>query len=434
MKLDFAMRPAAVLTSIILSRFVSCRALRQHPLIASGDHQYAIGHGVSGYHRRPPSPIPSASSKDIKPVAGFIALGDSYSAGIGTGVDGKEDDCRRGLGAHAVLIASDLLASQGGRNSTTFQFLSCTGATTEQILSSRDGSRDSQIDAFNTSLPADFALLSIGGNDLGFFDIMNACVFRFYNFYSRACETALKNARDQIESDEFTRRLEIIIIEILERVRWEKKQYFTITVTGYARFFNDVTDDCDEMSFGVWWNGPKLKKDLRIRMNAMVLTVNAKIRETIETINSHFIKDKVIFIDYDRGFDGHRFCEEGVKEPDYDREDTWFFLVGGPDNARNGTRSNHVSNVQTLPLTSALVDPSSCLEPAQASGDWGRLALCYMAMAKHQDPSLQPAHGDLVAENSMWYVPTYYGKTFHPRSLGHETIRNKIYEIWQTLE
>ncbi|KAF3059380.1 Lipase 1 [Daldinia childiae] len=433
MKLSFAMRLAAVLTFVVSSGVVSGRAFQQRRLIVPGS-QYVIGNSVSGHHRQPPLPISSASSEDISSVTGFIALGDSYSAGIGTGVDGKEDDCRQGLGAHSVLIASDLLAGQGGRNSTTFQFLSCTGATTQEILSSRDGSHDSQIDAFNASLPVDFALLSIGGNDLGFFDVMNACVFRFYNFYSGTCETALKNTRDQIESDEFEHRLEIIIMEILDKVRWEKKPSFTITVTGYARFFNDATDDCDEMSFGVWWRGPKLKKDLRSQMNTMVLTVNAKIRRTINTINSRFTKDKVIFIDYDKGFDGHRFCEEGVKEPDYDRKDTWFFLVGGPDNARNGTRSNHISDLQTLPPTSVLVDPLSCLEPAQASGDWGRLALCYMAMAKHQDPSLQLARGDFIAENSMWYVPTYYGKTFHPRSLGHETMRNKIYEVWQRLE
>ncbi|KAI8966210.1 SGNH hydrolase [Daldinia sp. FL1419] len=428
-----AMRLVIILIFVVSSGVASSRTFQQRSLFTP-EGQRVIGHGVSDYHQQSLLSAPSVSSGGVGPVSGFIALGDSYSAGIGTGVDGKEDDCRHGLGAHSVLIASDLLAGHGGRNSTTFQFLSCTGATTQEILSSHDGSHESQIDVFNASLPVDFALLSIGGNDLGFFDVMNACVFRFYNFYSGTCETALKNARDRIEGDEFEHRLGIIIMEILDKVRWEKKPSFTITVTGYARFFNDVTDDCDEMSFGVWWRGPKLKKDLRIQMNAMVLTVNAKIRETINTINSRFTKDKVIFIDYDRDFDGHRFCEEGVKEPDYDRVDTWFFLVGGPDNARNGTRPNHVYDVQTLPPTSAFVDPSSCLEPAQASGDWGRLALCYMAMAKHQDPSLQLARGDLVAENSMWYVPTYYGQTFHPRSLGHETIRNKIYEVWQTLE
>ncbi|OTB04954.1 hypothetical protein M426DRAFT_11045 [Hypoxylon sp. CI-4A] len=424
-----------VILPFVLSGVVCIGAFQQRrlgALEARPEAQHVIGNGASAYYRRPQQvPIPLVSTKDADPLTGFVAFGDSYNAGIGTGVDGKEDDCRHGLGSHAELIAADLRASQGGRNSTAFQFLSCTGATTDEILTGGD---DSQIDTFNASLPADFALLSVGGNDLGFFDVMNACVFRFYNFYSGTCETALANSKTQIESDEFEHRLEIIIMEILDKVRWEKKPWFFITVTGYARFFNDVTDECDNMSFGVWWNGPKLKKDLRSSMNAMVLTVNAKIRKTVEQINSKFTKDKVIFVDYDEEFDGHRFCEEGVKEPDYGRMDTWFFLVGGQDNARDGAQSKHASDLDTLPPSSRLVDPWSCLEPAQRSGDWGELALCYMAMAKYRDPTLRPARGDLVAQNSMWYVPTYYGKTFHPRSLGHEAMKNEIYKRWRTLE
>ena len=80
------------------------------------------------------------------------------------------------------------------------------------------------------------------------------------------------------------------------------------------------------------------------------------------------------------------------------------------------------------------MNPSSCLGPAQRSGDWGELALCYMAMSKHEDPSLRFAREDAVGENSMWWVPTYYGKTFHPKSLGHEAIKKRIYEVWRTLE
>ncbi|KAI1374618.1 SGNH hydrolase [Hypoxylon crocopeplum] len=423
------MRLAAVLTLILSPGLVYGGIFRQHRL-AAPESQHVISNSISGQQRRP-LPISLAQLKSASPLTGFAAFGDSYSAGIGTGVEGKEDDCRHGLGAHAELIAADLLANQGGRNSSAFQFLSCTGATTAQILSGGEGS---QVDSFNVSLPADFALLSIGGNDLGFFDVINACVFRFYNFYSGTCESALANARIQIESNDFDQRLEVVIMEILDKIRWEKKPWFSITVLGYARFFNEVTDECDDMSFGIWWNGPKLKKDLRLQMNAMVLTVNAKIRKIIGAINSQFTKDKLIFVDYDELFEGHRFCEVGVKEPDYNRSDTWFFLVGGPDNAKNGTQSKHTSELETLSPNSVLVDPSSCLEPAQRSGDWGELALCYMAMSKARDPSLQLARGDLVAEDSMWYVPTYYGKTFHPRSLGHEAMKNKVYEVWHTLE
>ncbi|KAI1384681.1 SGNH hydrolase [Hypoxylon trugodes] len=430
MKLGFAMRLASLFPVVVFSGVASSRAFQQRRLVAP-ETQHVLGNSASSSHRRPQLPILLNPSGGNVPPAGFAAFGDSYSAGIGTGVNGKEDECRHGLGAHPQLIAADLLASQGGRNASSFQFLSCTGATTQDMLS---GVQDSQVDTFNVSLPVDFALLSMGGNDLGFFDVINACVFRFYNFYSGTCEAALANAKAQIESDEFDQRLNVIITEILDKVRWEKKPSFLITVTGYARFFNDVTDECDDMSFGIWWNGPKLKKDLRINMNAMVVTVNAKLRKTVDRVNSRFTKDKLVFVDYDEKFDGHRFCEPNVTEPDYGRTDTWFFLVGGPDNARNGTRPQHISDFKTLPPNSALVDPTSCLEPAQASGDWGELALCYMAMSKYEDPTLQLARGDFVAKNSMWYVPTYYGKTFHPRSLGHEVMRDKIYEVWDTLE
>jgi hypothetical protein len=401
----------------------------------SESQQHVLGaHDKLERPRWPGPPSSLSRGHGPRPRIGFVALGDSYSAGIGTGVEGPENDCRQGLHAYPQLMAQDLAASQGGPNNTAFQFMSCTGSTTEAILSGGD---TSQIDTVNGSLPIDFALLSVGGNDLGFFDVMNSCIFRFYNFYSGTCETALRNSQALLDGDEFGTRLLIVIMELLDKVRWEKKPYFLITVTGYARFFNDRTDECDDMSLGVWWRGPKLKKEVRARMNAMVQDVNRKIANTVAVINARFTSPKVLFVDYDMAFEGHRFCEPNVTEPDYKRNETWFFLVGGEDNARNGKPANHSTGAQPemlSPRSANLVDPETCLAPAQRSGDWGLLALCYMAMSKAQDPSLRLANGDIVTENSMWYVPTYYGKTFHPRSLGHETIKNKVYETWAKLE
>ncbi|KAI0166545.1 SGNH hydrolase [Xylariaceae sp. FL1272] len=417
--------------SAVLLIIAACQATTE--FIVQPEKQHALKLSDINYERPPRLSSFSRNQNDTSsPSTGFVAFGDSYSAGIGTGVvHGEDDSCLRGLNAHAELIAADLSASQGGPNTTAFQFLSCTGSTTEDVLISAE---KSQIDSFNVSLPAEFALLSIGGNDLGFFDVINACVFRFYNFYSGTCETALANSRARLESDEFENRLEVLIMEILDKVRWEKKPWFFITMTGYARFFNENTDACDDMSFGVWWRGPKLTKELRSGMNALVLTVNAKLKSAVDTINSRFTIDKVIFVDYDGAFDGHRFCEPNVTEPDYNRSDTWFFLVGGHDNERNGTKPLATSDTEMLPSASPLVDPTICLEPALRSGDWGMLALCYMAMAKHNDPSLRLTRRNELAVNGGWHAPIYYAKTFHPRTLGHEAIRDAIYRAWRKFD
>ncbi|TID02004.1 Lipase 1 [Colletotrichum higginsianum] len=377
--------------------------------------------------------------QDSQSAAGFVAFGDSYSAGIGTGVDGVEDECRLGSHAHPVLIFTDLAKSQGA-NAATFQFLSCTGSTTDNVLS---GGERSQIDNFNTSINADFAILSIGGNDLGFFRVMNACIFRFYSFYSGTCEAALQDVSDRIEGPDFEQRLEMVIMEILDKVHWEKRPWFVITVTGYARFFSVETDECDNCTLGVWWQGPKLKRDVRQRMNNMVMAVNDKLKRSIDAVNSRFTTPKAIFVNYDARFDGHRFCEPTVTEPAYNRTETWFFLVGGKDNNPNVTDPTPAPNgtsirtddarSRTLSPLSTLVDPDTCLSPAEGSGDWGLMALCYMARAKRDDPSLRFAREDVMIQNSMWYVPTYYGKTFHPRSLGHEAIRDEVYRLWSDL-
>lgn len=337
---------------------------------------------------------------------GFVALGDSYSAGIGTGFNGSEADCRLGFHAYPVLIRNDMMTAQSD-DPTTFQHLSCTGSTIEDVLAGGD---HSQIDLFNTTDSADFALLSIGGNDLGFFDIMNSCIFRFYSFYSGTCEAALARSEQQIASPEFDSHLRLLIMEILDRVQWEKRPWFTITITGYARFFNAETKECDDYSLGMWWRGPKLKQDLRRKMNRMVTNVNRRIEQAISVINEAFTEPRVLFVDYDDAFDGHRFCEPNVVEPDYMRNNTWFFLVGGEDN--DGSTMPH----DPLPPNSTFIDTDTCLSKAEESGDWGQKALCLMATAAKEDPELLLADGSVAAQNSMWYVPTYYGKTFHPVS------------------
>ncbi|KAK4448512.1 putative esterase [Podospora aff. communis PSN243] len=405
-------------------------------------------------YAHPPQQVLGNSRHHAAPIIpGFVALGDSYSAGIGTPIPGpRENNCRQGTGAYPFLLARDLLlnttASPEGNTTSPFQWLSCTGSLTTDLLSSPSSSSStSQIDAFTTHPnPPTFATLSIGGNDLLFFDVLNACIFRFYSFYSGTCASALAASEAALASPDFDLRLLLVLREILDKVRWEKHPDFTITVTGYARFFNDATPDCDDVSLGVWWGGagvvrgPKLSREVRRRMNELVVRVNEKIRATVEGVNGAFMgMERVLFVDYDEEFEGHRFCEEGVKEPDYGREETWFFLPGGGDSGegRGAPEPPPKDGEGWLEKESELVEAETCLERAEKGGDWGERALCYMAVVKERFPEERLMWEDKEERlkgqevRTMWRAPTYYGKTFHPRSKAHEAIRDKIYEVWR---
>ncbi|KAG5925913.1 hypothetical protein E4U42_003820 [Claviceps africana] len=424
-------------------------SLRRRPLLENRDgrHQHVLQSPSQSEENKAAMPFPHWShhrhAHENAPLE-FVALGDSYSAGIGTGSNGAEDDCRHGSHAYPKLIQADLDRRLNPSHAhVELQFLSCTGSTIDDMLS---GSEHSQIDSLNVTSSPDFALVSIGGNDLGFFAIMNSCVFRFYSLYSGTCDEALRESDSALNAGWFEHRLRLALMELLDRIQWEKHPWFTITVTGYARFFNEHTDDCDHRSFGVWWRGPKLKRDLRRRMNQMVLSVNDKIRQSVNSINMAFAQPRVFFVDYDDAFEGHRFCEPDVTEPDYTRNSTWFFLVGGSDNAEEDLKARSVvvsaaaaaaaaaaadtKNKRLLTSGSALADPDTCLVPAEKSGDWGQLAVCLMAMALRDEPGLRASHNMEIMQSSMWYVPTYYGKTFHPRTLGHRAIRDRVYESW----
>ncbi|KAK3997318.1 lipase 1 [Cladorrhinum sp. PSN332] len=391
---------------------------------------------------KPPDQKPIFASSHLhQKVTGFTSLGDSYSAGIGTPPTQGDNPCRLGTGAYPYLLARslDLSPLSSSSSSPTFQWLSCTGSTTADLFVT---SPYSQISAINTTLgPPSFATLSIGGNDLDFFALLNACVFRFYGpFGSGTCADSLRKAEDAIfqDSDEFELRLRLVLLEVLDRMRWERRPDFFVTVTGYAAFFNAETKKCDGVTFGVWngegGGGIKLTKEVRRRMNELVRGANEILRGVVETVSEGFGgKRKAVFVDYDGEFEGHRFCEEGVEEPDYERAATWFFLPGGKDT--NGKGEVYEEEEKVIGEGDKLVDPWECEEVVEESGDWGERAVCDMVRAKWRDPELRFVSGHerlrVAPGDSMWFTPTYYGKTFHPRSVGHEAIRDKIYNVWE---
>jgi lysophospholipase L1-like esterase len=97
----------------------------------------------------------------------WAAMGDSYSAGIGgPGATVSVAGCQQDQPDAFATVALADLAQSLPRQTFEQRFVACGGATTADVLSTQlPAARD-----------ADIASLTIGGNDLGFTQVVGACI------------------------------------------------------------------------------------------------------------------------------------------------------------------------------------------------------------------------------------------------------------------
>ncbi|MFD3548560.1 SGNH/GDSL hydrolase family protein [Streptomyces sp. NPDC058655] len=94
---------------------------------------------------------------------GYVALGDSYSSGVGAGnYDAASGDCKRTTRAYPALWAA-------AHAPQSFSFVACSGARTGDLLAN-------QLGPLNAG--TDLVSVTIGGNDAGFADVMTTCVLQ----------------------------------------------------------------------------------------------------------------------------------------------------------------------------------------------------------------------------------------------------------------
>jgi lysophospholipase L1-like esterase len=105
----------------------------------------------------------------------YVALGDSFSSGVGTGSYTLSSSCRRGVYAYPWLVAQQ-------RANTSLTFLACSGATTSSLMSTQIGA---------VVADTDIVTVTIGGNDIGFSDLIVQCTLA-------NCSTALDNTRSSL--------------------------------------------------------------------------------------------------------------------------------------------------------------------------------------------------------------------------------------------
>ncbi|MER6126997.1 SGNH/GDSL hydrolase family protein [Streptomyces sp. NPDC001795] len=164
----------------------------------------AVGFALTGATAAQASPLAAAT--------GYVALGDSYSAGVGSGsYISSSGNCSRSTKAYPYLW-------QAAHAPASFSFLACSGARTTDVLNNQLGS---------LSTSTGLVSITIGGNDAGFSDVMTTCVIQS----DSACLSRIATAKAYVDTT-LPGQLDNVYSAISA-----KAPSAQVVVLGYPRFY-----------------------------------------------------------------------------------------------------------------------------------------------------------------------------------------------------
>jgi lysophospholipase L1-like esterase len=124
------------------------------------------------------APAGAATTVWAAPAINYVALGDSYSSGLGAGsYISASGSCERSTVAYSALWAS-------AYHPASYVSVACAGATTSSVISGQLSALSSQ-----TTLVS----ITVGGNDVGFESVMETCVLES----TSSCVSAVSAAENQ---------------------------------------------------------------------------------------------------------------------------------------------------------------------------------------------------------------------------------------------
>ncbi|MEU8003105.1 SGNH/GDSL hydrolase family protein [Catellatospora sp. NPDC049111] len=142
----------------------------------------------------------------------YVALGDSYSSGVGAGSYTSESgSCQRSTKAYPALWAA-------ANAPASYAFVACSGATTTSVTSS-------QLSALSSTTT--LVSISVGGNDVGFADIMKTCAL----YGTTQCVAAVQTAEDKARAS-----LPGLLDNVYNAIR-SRAPNARVVVLGYPVFY-----------------------------------------------------------------------------------------------------------------------------------------------------------------------------------------------------
>lgn len=140
----------------------------------------------------------------------YVALGDSYSSGVGAGSYGDSGNCMRSSNAYPRLWAN-------AHSGTSFKFVACSGARTGDVLN--------QI--ANVTFSTTLVTVSVGGNDAGFVDVMTTCTAGT----DQTCINRVNTAKTYINNT-----LPGLLDNVYNSIK-SKAPNAKLVILGYPRFY-----------------------------------------------------------------------------------------------------------------------------------------------------------------------------------------------------
>ncbi|KAH7074078.1 SGNH hydrolase-type esterase domain-containing protein [Paraphoma chrysanthemicola] len=253
----------------------------------------------------------------------MLAVGDSYTAGIGANGDWDElgfTNCSRYEQSWPMQLRerndwND--ANDGHKPSLTFG--ACSGNLMKD-LRERQLTQGEPIDTtkadFTPIGKPQIAVLTISGNDAGFAKIVNDCVFRYWKGDAPepmlGCDQRLAMAEGIINDAQFKKDLLSTYSAVIKAGREAKganpPEAFQAYVGGYIRLWNQDDEQCDKAVWNVLPFTYKqwLTRALRKRFNDLVIRLNQVVKEAADELRPYGV---FLVEGYDEKFEGHRFCE-----------------------------------------------------------------------------------------------------------------------------
>ncbi|MET9504311.1 SGNH/GDSL hydrolase family protein [Streptomyces sp. NPDC006622] len=157
-------------------------------------------------------------------VKQYVALGDSYAAG--TGLSPQTDAaCKRSAGSYPSWIAQTYKPA-------VFKDVTCSGATTRSLWN-KEGSSAPQVNAL--SKDTDLVTVTLGGNDLGFSNVLTTCVLAgLTTREGTPCRDELLRSGKNLDAD--FAKLSTRVPDMLTDIK-QRSPKARVVVVGYPNLF-----------------------------------------------------------------------------------------------------------------------------------------------------------------------------------------------------